>query len=64
MPCEKSGLAPAGGNPSEFFGPNREIEMDSQPVERPNTVAGLIEKRREIAGKIEHHQRVLNDASA
>ena len=35
--------------------------MDSQPVERPNTLAGLIEKRREIAGKIEHHQRVLNE---
>ena len=35
--------------------------MDSQPVERPNTVAGLIEKRREIAGKIEHHQRALNE---
>jgi hypothetical protein len=30
-------------------------------MERPNTVAGLLEKRREIAGKIEHHQRVLND---
>jgi hypothetical protein len=30
-------------------------------VERPNTVAGLIEKRREIAGKIEHHQRILNE---
>ena len=35
--------------------------MDSHPVERPNTVAGLIEKRREIAGKIEHHQRILNE---
>jgi hypothetical protein len=30
-------------------------------VERPNTVAGLIEKRREIPGQIEHHQRALND---
>jgi len=30
-------------------------------VERPNTVAGLIEKRREIAGQIEYHQRVLNE---
>ena len=30
-------------------------------VERPNTVAGLIEKRREIAGQIEHHQRILNE---
>jgi hypothetical protein len=30
-------------------------------VERPNTVAGLIEKRREIAGQIEHHQRALNE---
>jgi hypothetical protein len=30
-------------------------------VKRPNTLAGLIEKRREIAGKIEHHQRVLNE---
>jgi hypothetical protein len=25
-------------------------------MERPNTVAGLIEKRREITGKIEHHR--------
>jgi hypothetical protein len=30
-------------------------------TDRPNTVAGLLEKRREIAGQIEHHQRVLND---
>jgi hypothetical protein len=30
-------------------------------LERPHTVAGLIEQRREIAGKIEHHQRVLNE---
>src|SRR5690606_16042834 len=30
-------------------------------TERPNTVAGLIEKRREISGQIEHHQRILND---
>ena len=30
-------------------------------VERPNTVAGLLDKRREISGKIEHHQRVLNE---
>ena len=30
-------------------------------VERPNTVAGLIEKRREIAGQIEHYQRILNE---
>ena len=30
-------------------------------MERPNTVAGLIEKRREIAGQIEHHQRALNE---
>lgn len=30
-------------------------------IERPNTLSGLIEKRREISGKIEHHQRVLND---
>jgi hypothetical protein len=29
-------------------------------MERPNTIAGLIEKRRQIAGQIEHHQRVLN----
>lgn len=29
--------------------------------ERPNTVAGLLDKRREIAGQIEHHQRILND---
>jgi hypothetical protein len=28
-------------------------------VERPNTVSGLIEKRRQIAGKIEHHQAEL-----
>lgn len=28
---------------------------------RPNTVSGLIEKRREISGQIEHHQRALND---
>lgn len=30
-------------------------------AERPNTVAGLIDKRREITGQIEHHQRILND---
>jgi hypothetical protein len=35
--------------------------MTDSVVERPNTVAGLIEKRREIAGKIEYHQRVLNE---
>lgn len=29
--------------------------------ERPNTVAGLIEKRREISGQIEHLQQQLND---
>ena len=29
-------------------------------MERPNTVAGLIEKHREIAGKIEFHRRALN----
>jgi hypothetical protein len=29
--------------------------------ERPNTVSGLIDKRREIAGRIEHTQRLLND---
>jgi hypothetical protein len=28
-------------------------------TERPNTVAGLIDKRREIAGRIEHVQREL-----
>jgi ABC-type Fe3+-citrate transport system substrate-binding protein len=33
----------------------------AENVERPNTVAGLIEKRREITGKIEHHQRILNE---
>ena len=31
------------------------------PEERSHTLAGLIEKRREIAGQIEHYQRVLND---
>jgi hypothetical protein len=30
-------------------------------IERPNTVAGLIEKRREIAGQIDHHRRILNE---
>lgn len=30
-------------------------------AERPNTVAGLIEKRRETTGQIEHHQRILNE---
>ena len=30
-------------------------------VERPNTVAGLIEKRREIAGQIEHLQAQLRE---
>jgi hypothetical protein len=34
---------------------------NAKPIERPNTVAGLIEKRREIAGKIGHHQRLLNE---
>lgn len=29
-------------------------------MERPNTVAGLIEKHREIAGKIEFHRHTLN----
>lgn len=29
-------------------------------TERPNTLSGLIEKRREIAGQIEHYQRLLN----
>jgi len=33
----------------------------AETVERPNTLAGLIGKRREIGGKIEHHQRVLNE---
>lgn len=37
----------------------RGSEVTSSP-ERPNTVAGLIEKHREIAGKIEHTRRVLN----
>lgn len=32
----------------------------STPVERPNTLSGLIEKHREIAGKIEHHRRQLD----
>jgi hypothetical protein len=27
--------------------------------ERPNTVSGLIDKRRELAGRIEHVQREL-----
>ena len=35
--------------------------MDTRPVERPNTLSGLIEKRREIAGQIEHHQRIVNE---
>ena len=30
-------------------------------MERPNTIAGLIDKRREIAGRIEQAQRTLND---
>jgi hypothetical protein len=30
-------------------------------VERPNTVPGLLDKRREISGKIEHYQRLLNE---
>ena len=30
------------------------------PVERPNTVAGLIEKHREIAGLMEAKRRELN----
>lgn len=30
-------------------------------MERPNTVAGLVEKRREISGRIEHLQQQLND---
>ena len=30
-------------------------------TERPNTLSGLIEKRREISGKIELHQRILNE---
>jgi len=30
-------------------------------MERPNTVAGLIDKRREISGRIEHLQAELND---
>ena len=33
-------------------------------VERPNTLAGLIEKRRELAGKIEYHQNELRQAAA
>jgi hypothetical protein len=47
---------------------NREIRAMAEAqadqcrtVKRPNTLAGLIEKRREIAGKIEHHQRILNE---
>jgi hypothetical protein len=32
--------------------------------ERPNTVAGLIDKRREIAGQVEHVQRQLRDLVA
>jgi hypothetical protein len=28
-------------------------------TERPNTVSGLIDKRRELAGRIEHAQREL-----
>jgi len=35
--------------------------LTPKPVERPNTGTGLIEKRRQIAGQIEHHQRVLNE---
>lgn len=35
--------------------------MDKPPVERPNTVAGLLEKRREISGKIEHYQGILKE---
>ena len=30
-------------------------------MERPNTVAGLLDKRREISGRIEHLQAELND---
>lgn len=33
----------------------------TETVERPNTLAGLIEKHREISGKIEHHQHILNN---
>ena len=33
-------------------------------TDRPNTLAGLIEKRRELAGKIEYHQNELRQASA
>jgi hypothetical protein len=33
-------------------------------MERPNTVAGLIEKRREIAGQIDHCQRQLRQLTA
>jgi hypothetical protein len=34
------------------------------PVERPNTIAGLVEKHREIAGKIDHTRHVLNELVA
>jgi len=30
-------------------------------LERPNTLAGLVDKRRELAGQIEHAQRQLNE---
>lgn len=33
-------------------------------TDRPNTLSGLIDKRREIAGKIEHHQNALRQATA
>ena len=33
-------------------------------LERPNTIAGLVDKRREIAGKIEFTQRSLNELIA
>jgi hypothetical protein len=32
----------------------------TSPIERPNSLAGLIEKHREIAGKIEHHRQIMN----
>ena len=30
-------------------------------MDRPNTISGLLAKRSELAGKIEHHQRTLNE---
>jgi hypothetical protein len=36
----------------------------TSPIERPNTVAGLIDKHREIAGQIDHTRRTLNELVA